>query len=125
MNATNIKATEMKAEPAVKARFFLMNPRAEEISLAGSFNNWNPAATPLVHEGRGRWAIEVPLPPGRYEYQFVVDGHWQLDPSAKESVFNPLGGLNSVLVVTAPADRRADAFPAGSCAVPQEIGEAI
>jgi hypothetical protein len=36
---------------------------------------------------------------GRHEYLFVVDGQWLPDPKAKESVQNPFGGRNSVLVV--------------------------
>jgi hypothetical protein len=37
---------------------------------------------------------------GRYEYMFVVDGQWLPDPNAKESVQNPFGGKNSLLVVS-------------------------
>ena len=40
---------------------------------------------------------ELALPPGTYEYRLVVDGEWIADPSAKETVPNPFGGVNSVL----------------------------
>lgn len=83
-------------------RFLLMKPEAHEVFLAGSFNNWNPGATPLTNLGHGRWVGELSLPPGRYEYQFVVDGHWVQDRTAKELVDNPLGGINSVVAVAQP-----------------------
>ena len=82
-----------------KIRLFLIDPHAEQVCVAGSFNNWNPTATPLIREARGRWTKELMLPVGRYEYQFVIDGHWKPDPAAKETVFNPFGGVNSLLTV--------------------------
>ncbi len=72
---------------------------AKEVCIAGSFNDWHPAATPLVSLGEGKWAKELTLPPGRYEYRFVVDGQWVDDPNAKESVPNLHGSVNAVLVV--------------------------
>lgn len=49
----------------------------------------------------GKWVKELALPPGRYEYLFVVDGVWVADSAAPESVPNPHGGVNSVIVVPA------------------------
>ena len=68
--------------------------------MAGSFNDWHPAATPMVRLD-GEWAKEMTLPPGRYEYRLVVDGQWIDDPAAKETVPNPFGGFNAVLIVEA------------------------
>ena len=86
---------------ARKIRFFLIDPHAEQVCVAGSFNNWNPTITPMTRENRGRWTKELMLRPGRYEYQFVINGHWKPDPAAKETVLNPFGGINSVLTVSA------------------------
>jgi 1,4-alpha-glucan branching enzyme len=82
-----------------KVRFFLLNPYAEHVYVAGSFNNWNPTVTPLIKEGRQLWTRELELPFGRYEYQFVIDDRWKPDGASKETVFNPFGGLNSVITV--------------------------
>ena len=46
-----------------------------------------------------KWAKELWLPAGRYEYLFVVDGRWITDPKARDYVPNPFGGCNSVLQV--------------------------
>ncbi len=78
------------------------NPTAASVQVAGSFNEWRPEATPMISLGDGRWAKELALPPGAYEYCMVVDGAWMADPLAQESVPNPFGGLNSVLRVAAP-----------------------
>ena len=84
------------------ARFVLIDPEAHEVFVAGSFNNWHPGAWPLVDRGHGHWVKEISLAPGRYEYQFVVDGRWMHDRNAEELVENPFGGMNSVLVIAAP-----------------------
>lgn len=52
----------------------------------------------MEKDGTG-WKATLSLPPGRYEYKFVVDGQWMSDPGAKESVRNDFGGTNSILVV--------------------------
>ena len=77
-------------------RFELLAPTAREVFLAGSFNNWNPGATPMTRSGRVRWVKELSLPRGRYEYRFLVDGKWKEDPKVADYAPNPLGGLNSV-----------------------------
>ena len=77
----------------------LIKPDAKHVLVAGSFNEWKPEATPLVRKGNGKWVGDLSVGPGRYEYLFVVDGQWIPDPNAKETVQNPFGGRNSVLVV--------------------------
>lgn len=78
----------------------LVKPEAKKVFVAGSFNQWRPETTPLVSAGNGRWIGSLTVQPGRYEYLFVVDGQWLPDPNAKETVNNPFGGQNSVLVVS-------------------------
>ncbi len=79
----------------------LTHPTAQEVCIAGSFNEWHPSATPMIRLDDGKWAKELALPPGRYEYRFVVDGVWVDDPAATELIFNSFGSANAVLVVAA------------------------
>ena len=79
--------------------FRLDAPEARTAGVAGSFNNWEVAKTPMRKSGAGTWFARVSLAPGRHEYRFVVDGNWISDPNAKESVPNPHGGANSVVIV--------------------------
>ena len=78
----------------------LVEPAAQQVYVAGSFNEWKPQATPMVALGNGRWKGDLKLGPGRYEYLFVVDGQWRPDPNARETVQNPFGGQNSVVMVS-------------------------
>jgi 1,4-alpha-glucan branching enzyme len=80
--------------------FFLNLPGAKTACVAGTFNDWDTSRTPLHKEANGSWKATVWLPPGRYEYKFVIDGaQWFSDPGAKESVANQFGSTNSVVVV--------------------------
>ena len=78
----------------------LLQPGAKTVCVAGSFNEWKPEKAPLVQKDSGHWVGDLQMPPGRYEYLFVVDGQWVPDPRANESVQNPFGGINSVLTVS-------------------------
>jgi 1,4-alpha-glucan branching enzyme len=82
----------------VQIHFKVMANGANAVSVAGTFNDWNPKGTPLSKSGDG-WDTTITLPRGRYEYRFIVDGKWLSDPNARESVPNPFGGSNSVLSV--------------------------
>jgi 1,4-alpha-glucan branching enzyme len=81
--------------------FSLYSTRVRKVNIAGSFNNWSATADPLYdREGTGMWSILLPLPPGRYEYRFVIDGKdWIPDPSNPNTVDDGFGGYNSVIVV--------------------------
>jgi 1,4-alpha-glucan branching enzyme len=83
------------------ASFSVVAPDARTVSVAGSFNRWDTNSHPLSGPDRhGRWTVTVPLPPGRYEYLFVINGNaWTPDPAAP-SVDNGLGERNSVVTVT-------------------------
>jgi len=86
--------------------FEYYNPAAKEVSVAGTFNDWQPAATPMRKGPGGKWSTEFLLKPGHYEYRFVVDGQWQDDPMAARFVANPFGGLNCVVEVKPMAAAR-------------------
>ena len=87
--------------PVDKAVVFSIEADAGyDVYVAGSFNDWNPAQHKLVDDkGEGIYSIELRLAPGDYEYKFVVNGTWCVDPNCKEWVANSLGTLNSVLHV--------------------------
>jgi hypothetical protein len=51
-------------------------------------------------DGEARvWTKILALPPGRYQYRYVVDGEWREDPENPNAVPGPAGVRNSVLVV--------------------------
>lgn len=69
---------------------------AKHVSLAGSFNNWNSISHPMVWKN-GKWTIQLNLEPGTYQYKFVIDRVWVLDPANPNSDYS--GNHNSVLEV--------------------------
>jgi 1,4-alpha-glucan branching enzyme len=92
------RAIERPVEKPVE--FVLKMPHAQLAAVAATFNGWDLKRTPLRREQDGIWKTTVWLPPGRYEYRFVLDGsQWVSDPNAKETVKNQFGSTNSVLVV--------------------------
>jgi 1,4-alpha-glucan branching enzyme len=92
LNCKNMDG-ELRAQ---RVHFDYVFPEAGRVALAGTFNDWRPEATRMIALGEGRWAKELLLPPGTYEYRVVVDGVWMPDPLAVETTPNPFGGVNSV-----------------------------
>jgi hypothetical protein len=88
------------ADGAVQqVQFVLVAPAARSVALVGDFNDWN--ATPLVpvREG-GVWTVTVPLAPGKYTYNFVVDGSRMMpDPAAPEAPADDFGSPASIVTV--------------------------
>jgi 1,4-alpha-glucan branching enzyme len=85
-----------KVEKSKKVAFSLLAPRAEKVSVAGDFNDWNLKTHPLKKDKKGVWKISLDLLPGTYQYRFLVDGEWQSDPSCMDCIENPFGTLNCV-----------------------------
>jgi 1,4-alpha-glucan branching enzyme len=67
-----------------------------QVCLAGDFNNWTPMEMEKMDDG---FQAIVDLPPGEYQYKFIVNGEWVEDPAAEKVMPNEFGTANSVLVV--------------------------
>lgn len=81
-------------------QFVFVSADAREVSLVGSFNDWDMDATPLKLSRDGVWSVEVPLAPGRHVYSFVVDGkQWVPDAAAPRAPADELGISNSIVYV--------------------------
>ena len=82
-------------------------PSAESVFIAGTFNNWSSTATPMTKRRSGQWMASIKLPPGHYEYKFVVDGDWCCSPGCEDGphvncgqcVPNTFGTMNRILEV--------------------------
>lgn len=80
-----------------RVKFSFIENGAEEVSLVGDFNSWNPEVHPMKKDKYGIWEKDLVIPPGRYEYKFLVDGNWAVDPKNKQIDSNCYGTYNSVL----------------------------
>lgn len=95
---------KVKSKKTVKRRrvkFSLESTAAKEVILMGDFNAWNPRAHPMENDGQGVWNKTVMLPPGKYEYKFLIDGNWKEDPQNDQACPNCFGSRNSILNLAA------------------------
>ena len=73
-------------------------PDARIVAVAGSFNGWNQSQY-LFERAGNEWICRISLPPGRYQYKFIVDGNWLVDPHNPTVVHDDRGIENSQLIV--------------------------
>jgi 1,4-alpha-glucan branching enzyme len=83
-----------------RVTFMLDAPQAGEVCLMGDFNNWDALKHPMKRGKNGIWGKIVYLPPGRYEYKFLVDGRWNLDPEIRQLCRNCYGTSNNFIIVS-------------------------
>jgi len=81
-----------------RVKFAVQADRGNEVAVAGTFNDWDPARNKMRFKD-GTWAASLLLLPGRYEYKFVINGVWCVDPACNEWTPNAYGSLNSVVTV--------------------------
>ena len=72
---------------------------AKRVFIAGTFNNWNEKDTEAYFVEDGIWEAVLELNPGIYEYKFIVDGNWVIDPNAFAYVDDGFGGKNGAFEV--------------------------
>jgi len=92
------KQSEPKNKPK-KIEFLLYAPGAREVFLSGDFNQWEGGKCPMKKGKLGEWEKELVLPPGVYEYKYLVDGQWQEDPTNHQNRLNSFGTYNNLLTV--------------------------
>lgn len=86
----------------------------EVVSVAGSWNGWDPNADLMTEQADGTWTLALDLPTGAYPYKVVEQGPggqtWSCDPDAAYRHCDPGttwsttcgandGGCNSLVVV--------------------------
>lgn len=78
--------------------FSLRTPAAEDVRIAGEFNDWLPERMQRRETAAGDiWEYVKPLDGGVYRYKFVVNGDWINDPHNEKTLPNPYGGSDSVV----------------------------
>ena len=82
-----------------RVTFLYQAPDADEVILMGDFNNWNSKKHPMKKDAEGTWKKIVMLWPGGWEYKFLVDGKWRLDPANDRICPNCYGTKNNMVFV--------------------------
>ena len=93
--------TKKRTKAAAKTKrrrvsFSLEAVGAKEVVLVGDFNNWNHTSHPMKNDQNHMWRKTIMLPVGTYEYKFLVDGIWRLDPQNNQTCPNCFGTYNNI-----------------------------
>ncbi|MDR3341285.1 MAG: glycogen-binding domain-containing protein [Treponema sp.] len=81
------KAPSTFDAPPGSLSFTYNGPPGETITVAGSFNGWDPFMYPLQELTPGAYSLTLPLPPGVYQYVFFYQGRRILDPHNHNRVY--------------------------------------
>ena len=71
---------------------------ADTVILSGDFNDWSEDAFKMTKVD-DCWVYNKRLSGGKYQYKFIVDGHWITDPANSVKEYDYKGNINSVCMV--------------------------
>lgn len=82
--------------------FRVWAPFAQQVTVAGDFNNWSADANALYAEGNGNWSVDVPGALSGQQYKFVITTStgkrlWRIDPHAHSIIHDTNNILNSLI----------------------------
>jgi hypothetical protein len=100
-----VPAANAPVDPATQlqpVQFILADNSARSVSLIGDFNDWSADATSMEYDAsHGAWTVTILLPPGRHQYQFLVDGTRHVTDPTAPAASGDFGSPNSVITVRA------------------------
>jgi hypothetical protein len=79
--------------------FNFKGPPGETVTVAGSFNGWDPFMYELREYPAGTYTLNLPLPPGKYQYVFFNRGERFLDPYNPSRVWSRDGKAASEVII--------------------------
>ncbi|MBQ2601609.1 MAG: glycogen-binding domain-containing protein [Treponema sp.] len=95
----NISAVTEKLDNG-KIRFIYTGLSGQQVRLGASFTNWDSWIYTLQEVRPGQYQIDLPLPPGKYEYAYYIGMKSYPDKTNPERCYTPDGKEASLLVVT-------------------------
>ena len=88
---------QSKDQPVV---FEIEAPEDAVVQIAGDFTGWQPERLQLIRESHEtKWQTVKRLRSGRYQYKYLVNGQWTLDPANDQRRNNIYGSTNSVISI--------------------------
>lgn len=92
-------AVRQTDQQLVPVTFSLANNKVSSVYLIGSFNGWKQEGYAMKLDRRSnRWILEIDLPPGDYEYAFLIDDKQAIpDPKAEFYKMDGFGARNSII----------------------------
>ncbi|MDR2808765.1 MAG: glycogen-binding domain-containing protein [Spirochaetaceae bacterium] len=93
------KAQAAFENPVGELQFTYTAPPGETITVAGSFNNWDPFMYTLQETKSGIYTLKLHLPPGIYQYVFFHRGERVIDSNNARTVYTREGRQASEAIV--------------------------
>lgn len=79
--------------------FKFYRPLAQNVALAGDFNNWRVGELRMMRCEDGYWQAKMKLPAGEFRFRYCADGEWYADYAAF-GVEPGRFGMDSIVRVT-------------------------
>ena len=99
----SLKKQYVEKKPVCKVTFKVeksLSVMANEIYLAGDFNNWDIESIPMKKLKSGEYTTSLELENGReYQFKYIIDGRWINEMEADKYVSNEFQSENSVVVI--------------------------
>jgi hypothetical protein len=80
-------------------RFSFHGESGIPVFLAGTFNSWDPFMYQLTEHKPGEYTLELPLPPGTWQYAFIYKGEQVLDQENPIKVYTRDGRTASEISI--------------------------
>ncbi len=106
----------------------------KEVFVSGEFNGWADTAAKAAamsdDDGDGTWSVVVDVGPGKWQYKFVVDGEWFVDPDNPDKFWDEKYKTNNSVLTINPCPEglqltssksKGDAFDAELSWLPGEL----
>jgi hypothetical protein len=90
---------QLPTPPAGILQLHYQGQAGHTVMAAGTFNNWDPFMYQLNETSPGNYSLNLPLPPGRYQYIFYDNGTRTTDGTTANKAYDENGNAVSVAVV--------------------------
>lgn len=89
----------LKSKPVCKVTFSILAKDAKEVSVVGSFNEWDAQAAPLKKLKNGTFKGTLNLDKdSSYEYKYIVDGEYINDDAADAYAWNDYASADNGVI---------------------------
>eukprot|EP00164_Ancoracysta_twista_P000591 GFYU01000782.1.p1 GENE.GFYU01000782.1~~GFYU01000782.1.p1 ORF type:complete len:238 (-),score=26.85 GFYU01000782.1:261-974(-) len=95
---SNVWNGQSPVVPAV----FTWGHGGSEVYITGSFSNWEERVRMERKGNDHEFKTVFHVPPGNYQYKFIVDGDWRFAPD-QDTAFDGFGNVNNVVDIKPPA----------------------
>lgn len=85
--------------PNGKIRFTCPTRKGKRAFLVGDFNCWDEHSHRMKQDNKDQLQLDLDIPPGKYNFKYLVDGVWWNDPDADDYAQNSWGSEDSVIKV--------------------------